>query len=222
MPQESYAHAMAIRSLGEGGKDLQERASKGLTIQQQDWLAQIFSQFLEEPEREALTDVGNTPEITVISYCGDGGKAAGQSFAAALWLVEHAGVFLRGIQNVNHGTSIERPEDIASTIVTALTDEIGLPREERMKLLAHLLIDLGCSMGNVSQAWQSPTRQQLDQFVDQAAYSLSGTGFQPSRVFLLLPSAPSTWSVTSHDRFRRRSHSKFRLVFRVLFGDRAE
>lgn len=184
MTKRNYAHSMAIVATGEGGKDLQERIKKGLTFQQQDWLASLFEVLFYDSEAESRVEEVRPKDetLTIISSAGDSGNAAGQSFAAALWLVDHAIPLFHAIQNSNKQTPnnhIEGPDEIARTIINALTDEIGLPRDKKVLLLAHLLIDLGNAVGNSAcDKWEVPTREKINSFANKAAYSLSGTGFE--------------------------------------------
>lgn len=120
-----------------------------------------------------------------ISYTGDLGQGAGTCFAAALWLVDRAGVFLRAIKAAQQSGKIPASNgiiDLSQTIFKALSDEIGLPHDEKLKLISRLLVDIGISLQTDSQDWETNSIQQFKTYAEKASLHFTGSGYE---LFLL-------------------------------------
>jgi tetratricopeptide (TPR) repeat protein len=164
-----------VIALEEGGSDLQDRIRRGLPLNIQDRLADLF----EELCREGDEDNELVDDVTLIGWVGDEGGNAANSFAAALWLVDHAGLFLRTIKSAYERQMVqlgEDPTELSQKIIAGLASEIGLPYAEKMKLLSKLLIDIGISLQPDSEDWEDNSKKQIVEFARKASYSFSGGG----------------------------------------------
>lgn len=142
---------------------------------EQGWrLRDLFDLVIDEPDE--------APSEPAISYCGDYGEAAGKCFAGALWLVDHAGIFLRALKEAHrkgHLSHSEDPVTVAERIFHAISEEVGgFFGDERLKLISQLMVDLGISLQVDASDWEEVSRERFVTHAERAALYFSGTGHE--------------------------------------------
>jgi hypothetical protein len=145
-----------------------------MSIEKASVLEELFYELTDEKRPEPF-----------ISYCGDHGTGAGTSFAASLWLVDHAGVFLRAIKAAEETGKFLKTDnlvDLSERILVALSKEIGLPKDVKLKLISRLLVDIGISLQVNSYDWETASLQKFKDYAQQASLHFTGTGYE---LFLL-------------------------------------
>lgn len=126
---------------------------------------------------EELTGIAIPPDHG--SHCGDSGTHAGARFATSLWLVDSAPVLLRALRKArSSGFSVNLLDD-AQTLISALTEELSLPADEKLNVIAKLLIKIGVTLDDNCDKTDMQELQPFYRLADDAsALSLTGTGFE--------------------------------------------
>ena len=139
-------------------------------------MGQLFGKVRDKeyPDPKAVFDLN-------ISSAGDYGKSACSAFAGALWLADHATVFLRALKDqqvtklAKHGEVL----NASAAIVKALAEEIDLPEDdETLRLVSRILADLGVVISGDADAtvWEREQRKRIESLAERASRVVSGTG----------------------------------------------
>jgi len=131
-----------------------------------------------ELTKQAVPD----PEGPDMGYCGDWGAAAGASFAAGLWLVDHAPILLGAIKTAKVKGMLPPIDDVtalAQKVVASVSRELNVPQDEKLNLVSRLFIDLGIELRSEYEDWEAWTAQSTRRIVHlsrQESLSFSGSG----------------------------------------------
>ena len=153
-----------------------QRIKRGLPFEKRWSLQELFQACRDQEyqDDEAEFDL-------VISSSGDHGSSACGTFAGALWLLDHATIFLRAMRHHRSNRPIKQAEllEASAAILKAFSVEIDLPEESQtLQLVSRIFVDLGVAVSTASDStdWENQQRQKIESFVEQASFSLSGTG----------------------------------------------
>lgn len=153
-----------------------QRMKRALPSERKSALRQLFAGVRDEeyPDPDVEYDF-------IISSAGDHGRSACGTFAGALWLLDHAAVFLRAIKH-HRSPRASKPSEIleaSAAILRALTEEIELPeQDDTLKIVSRIFADLGVTISTDvnSLDWERIQHKKLESFAGQASFSFSGTG----------------------------------------------
>ena len=146
----------------------------------------VYEVSTQERPGAARLSIDGKEVVVVGSYVGDRGHAAGRTLGGALWLVDHAPVLLRAlrlwatrhVERCGSPSVAEGVLDLSGRIVTALSEEIGLPGEAKLALIARLLSRMGVSLQPASEEWETASLRRIQAYAGEASLSFSGTGYE--------------------------------------------
>ena len=114
------------------------------------------------------------------SYQYNSSMQVGQSLAAALWLVDNAGLFLRTITDAQKCGILPTNADtlqIPHRIFDALKDVLALNEDHYIYLLSSLLLDMGISLRSNENEWRDRQRQKFVELAIEIAYLPANNSF---------------------------------------------
>jgi hypothetical protein len=155
---------------------LDQRMKRALPFEATSALTELFGNVRDEeyPDPNAEYDF-------LISSAGDHGRSACGAFAGALWLFDHATVFLRALKRHRSNRPAKSAEMLENSagILRALAEEIELPEQDNtLEIVSRIFVNIGVTISNEidSTDWELKQRQKIESFAEQASFSFSGTG----------------------------------------------
>ena len=149
--------------------------------------------------------------LSEAAYLADLDRDTAIRFASAMWLVDHASLFIRTVKDVASQAEVslsDRPAHLSSALLHSVSNHLALPDDRRTQLVSRLLMNLGLSLGATDAEWEQHWENLMAAYGEQSALILEAKTYSRT----ILPWAWAIETAKGHLPLSERSNSLQRLL----------